>query len=155
MLMNKNSRCSILFHLLVPGGWWRDHRCSRHGPPQLLDPEVMRANLLGIALRSLLAAGILEVADQFLFLRVDRDRRLTLGQCLRRAYIGMGELRIAVEMVVPFAGLPAGEGTGLGLSISHDIIVKQHSGSVAADSQLGEYTEFTITSPRVNAEAPL
>ena len=29
-----------------------------------------------------------------------------------------------------FTTKPAGEGTGLGLSISHDIIVKQHSGSI-------------------------
>jgi nitrogen fixation/metabolism regulation signal transduction histidine kinase len=28
---------------------------------------------------------------------------------------------------------PAGEGTGLGLSISHDIIVKQHGGSIEVD----------------------
>jgi signal transduction histidine kinase len=53
-----------------------------------------------------------------------------------------------------FATKPAGEGTGLGLPISHDIIVKQHSRNIAVDSQLGEYTEFTITLPRANAEAP-
>jgi two-component system NtrC family sensor kinase len=29
-----------------------------------------------------------------------------------------------------FTTKPAGEGTGLGLSISHDIIVKQHAGSI-------------------------
>ena len=29
-----------------------------------------------------------------------------------------------------FTTKPAGEGTGLGLSISHDIIVKQHGGSI-------------------------
>ena len=29
-----------------------------------------------------------------------------------------------------FTTKPAGEGTGLGLSITHDIIVKQHSGSI-------------------------
>ena len=29
-----------------------------------------------------------------------------------------------------FTTKPAGEGTGLGLSISHDIIVKQHTGSI-------------------------
>jgi signal transduction histidine kinase len=43
---------------------------------------------------------------------------------------------------------PAGEGTGLGLSISHDIIVKQHGGSIEVDTQPGEFTEFTIILPR-------
>ena len=43
---------------------------------------------------------------------------------------------------------PAGEGTGLGLSISHDIIVKQHGGSLAVDTRPGEFTEFRIILPR-------
>ena len=33
-----------------------------------------------------------------------------------------------------FTTKPAGEGTGLGLSISHDIIVKQHGGSIEIDT---------------------
>src|SRR5262249_19384217 len=37
-----------------------------------------------------------------------------------------------------FTTKPAGEGTGLGLSISHDIIVKQHGGSIEVDTQPGE-----------------
>jgi two-component system NtrC family sensor kinase len=40
---------------------------------------------------------------------------------------------------------PAGEGTGLGLSISHDIIVKQHGGSIEVDTTPGEFTEIRIT----------
>jgi len=47
-----------------------------------------------------------------------------------------------------FTTKPAGEGTGLGLSISHDIIVKQHSGSIEVDTQAGEFTEFRIILPR-------
>jgi two-component system, NtrC family, sensor kinase len=47
-----------------------------------------------------------------------------------------------------FTTKPAGEGTGLGLSISHDIIVKQHSGSIEVDSKPGEFTEFRIILPR-------
>jgi two-component system, NtrC family, sensor kinase len=46
-----------------------------------------------------------------------------------------------------FTTKPAGEGTGLGLSISHDIIVKQHGGSIEVDT-LGEFTEFRIILPR-------
>jgi two-component system NtrC family sensor kinase len=47
-----------------------------------------------------------------------------------------------------FTTKPAGEGTGLGLSITHDIIVKQHSGSIEVDTQPGEYTEVRIVLPR-------
>ena len=43
-----------------------------------------------------------------------------------------------------FTTKPAGEGTGLGLSITHDIIVKQHSGSIEVDSQPGEFTDIRI-----------
>ena len=43
---------------------------------------------------------------------------------------------------------PVGEGTGLGLSISHDIIVKQHAGSIEVDTKPGEFTEFKIVLPR-------
>ena len=47
-----------------------------------------------------------------------------------------------------FTTKPAGEGTGLGLSLSHDIIVKQHSGSIEVDTQPGEFTGFKIRLPR-------
>jgi two-component system, NtrC family, sensor kinase len=47
-----------------------------------------------------------------------------------------------------FTTKPAGAGTGLGLSLSFDIIVKQHGGTLAADSKPGEFTEFVITLPR-------
>ncbi len=43
-----------------------------------------------------------------------------------------------------FTTKPAGEGTGLGLSISHDIIVKQHGGSIDVDTLPGEFTEIRI-----------
>ena len=50
-----------------------------------------------------------------------------------------------------FTTKPTGEGTGLGLSISHDIIVKQHAGSIEVDSQPGEFTEIRIVLPRTPA----
>ncbi|MEZ2142267.1 GAF domain-containing protein [Bradyrhizobium sp. DN5] len=53
-----------------------------------------------------------------------------------------------------FTTKPAGEGTGLGLSICHDIIVKQHGGSIEVETEAGDYTEFIITLPRTLA-APL
>jgi signal transduction histidine kinase len=50
-----------------------------------------------------------------------------------------------------FTTKPTGEGTWLGLSISHDIIVKQHGGSIEVDTQLGEFTEFRIVLQRAGA----
>src|SRR6516164_5694717 len=47
-----------------------------------------------------------------------------------------------------FTTKPAGEGTGLGLSITHDIIVKQHSGSIEVDSQPDEFTAIKVILPR-------
>ena len=52
-----------------------------------------------------------------------------------------------------FTTKPAGEGTGLGLSMSHDIIVKQHAGSIEVDTEPGEFTEFKIILPRVGVPA--
>jgi signal transduction histidine kinase len=48
-----------------------------------------------------------------------------------------------------FTTKPTGEGTGLGLSISHDIIVKQHGGSIEVDTPPGEFTEIRVILPRV------
>jgi two-component system, NtrC family, sensor kinase len=53
-----------------------------------------------------------------------------------------------------FTTKPAGEGTGLGLSISHDIIVKQHGGSIEVDTQPGAFTEIRVILPRVAALLP-
>ena len=48
-----------------------------------------------------------------------------------------------------FTTKPTGEGTGLGLSISYDIVTQEHGGTISVDSQVGEFTEFTIRLPRV------
>ncbi len=49
-----------------------------------------------------------------------------------------------------FTTKPSGEGTGLGLSMSHDIIVKQHGGSIDVETEPGAFTEFKIVLPRAS-----
>jgi len=50
-----------------------------------------------------------------------------------------------------FTTKPTGEGTGLGLSISYDIVTQEHGGAITVDSQVGEFTEFTVRLPRAAA----
>jgi signal transduction histidine kinase len=58
-------------------------------------------------------------------------------------------LEISDKLFQPFVTTkPTGEGTGLGLSIAWDIITQQHGGTIGVDSQVGEFTEFTIRLPR-------
>jgi len=49
-----------------------------------------------------------------------------------------------------FTTKPTGEGTGLGLSISYDIVTQQHGGTITVDSQVGDFTEFTVRLPRTS-----
>lgn len=46
-----------------------------------------------------------------------------------------------------FTTKPVGEGTGLGLALTHDIIVKQHQGTLDVESKAGGHTEFILTLP--------
>ena len=49
-----------------------------------------------------------------------------------------------------FTTKPSGDGTGLGLSMSHDIVVKQHGGSIDVETEPGVFTEFRIVLPRTS-----
>ena len=60
---------------------------------------------------------------------------------------------VKAQMFNPFfTTKPAGEGTGLGLSLSHDIVVKQHGGTIEVDTEPGAFTEFIVTLPRILAK---
>ena len=61
---------------------------------------------------------------------------------------------VRAKMFNPFfTTKPAGEGTGLGLSLSHDIVVKQHGGTLDVETAPGAFTEFVIILPREGAGA--
>jgi two-component system NtrC family sensor kinase len=84
------------------------------------------------------------------------DYEPTLAAEIRIRDNGIGiPLEVKEKIFNPFfTTKPAGEGTGLGLSISHDIIVKQHGGSIEVDTQPGEFTEIRVILPRVAALPP-
>jgi PAS domain S-box-containing protein len=47
-----------------------------------------------------------------------------------------------------FTTKPTGEGAGLGLSISYDIVTQQHGGTITVQSEVDQFTEFTVRLPR-------
>jgi two-component system, NtrC family, sensor kinase len=68
--------------------------------------------------------------------------------CIRDNGSGIPE-EVKTKIFNPFfTTKPSGEGTGLGLSMSHDIIVKQHGGSIDVETRSGLFTEFKIVLPR-------
>lgn len=77
-----------------------------------------------------------------------RDRGDSIEIRIRDNGTGIPE-DVKAKMFNPFfTTKPAGEGTGLGLSMSHDIIVKQHGGTIDVTTEPGAFTEFTILLPR-------
>ena len=80
----------------------------RHRSAQLLDQEVMHADLLRLAPGTPCLAGVLEVAHKLLLLGVDREHRLARGQSRLDAVVDVDELRVPVWVAVAFAGLAVG-----------------------------------------------
>jgi two-component system, NtrC family, sensor kinase len=77
-----------------------------------------------------------------------RNRGDQVEICIRDNGIGIPE-EVKEKIFNPFfTTKPAGEGTGLGLSMSHDIVVKQHGGTIDVETEPGLFTEFKIVLPR-------
>jgi hypothetical protein len=93
-------------------------------PAKLGDQEVVHPHRLGLTLRAVLTAAILEIANQLLLLGVDRDRRLARRQRLCHLGIEVTELRVAVGMARPFEGLAIGlqAVTHSAQQIGHDVM---------------------------------
>ena len=82
-----------------------------------------------------------------------RDLRDSVEIAIRDNGTGISD-EVKAKMFNPFfTTKPAGEGTGLGLSLSHDIVVKQHGGTLEVLTEPGSYTQFTIVLPRAGAAA--
>src|SRR5690348_4916731 len=80
-------------------------------PAQLGDLEIMHPHRLRLALGTQFTAVVFEVADQFLLLRVDRDRRLAGGNRRFHRRIDVGELRIPVRVLTTLSRLAVGLAT--------------------------------------------
>jgi GAF domain-containing protein len=122
------------------------------GTIELFPQEITRAFL------NLIANGVYAATK-----RKTEERELGFEPTLRASTKNLGttvEIRIRdngtgilaevqEKMFNPFfTTKPAGEGTGLGLSMTHDIIVKQHGGTIDVVTEPGIFTEFVITLPR-------
>jgi two-component system, NtrC family, sensor kinase len=56
--------------------------------------------------------------------------------------------QIKVKLFTPFfTTKPVGKGSGLGLALSRDIVTLMHRGTLSVDSEVGNFTEFTIQIP--------
>lgn len=51
-----------------------------------------------------------------------------------------------------FTTKPVGKGTGLGLAISYQVVVEKHGGALKLRSQVGEWTEFEVLLPLMEAQ---
>ncbi len=79
-----------------------------HGPAEFGDDEVMHPHFVGRTLWPPFASGIPEVADEFLLLRVDRNRWLARRQALPSPLVDVVELRVAIGMARSLARLTIG-----------------------------------------------
>lgn len=126
---------------------------SAAGIADVYPQEITRA-LLNLISNGFYAATTraTEAADDFKPVLSAATRSLgdKIEICIRDNGIGI-PAEIREKIFNPFfTTKPSGEGTGLGLSMSHDIIVKQHGGSIDVETEAGLFTEFKIVLPRTS-----
>ena len=79
-----------------------------HRLAQLLVGKIVYADLERLALRKSLSPIILEVPDQFLLFRIDRDHRVSGLEELLRPLVDVPELLVPIGMIRSFHGLALG-----------------------------------------------
>jgi hypothetical protein len=78
------------------------------GTAEFLDQEVVHPDLLGIACRAIFATSVLEIANQFLLFRIDRDDRLAVRQKTASLFVDVFKLSIPIHMLASFVGFSVG-----------------------------------------------
>jgi two-component system, NtrC family, sensor kinase len=121
------------------------------GAVELYPQEITRA-LLNLISNGFYAATQRKLVEGETFepvlIAATKNRGKTVEVCIRDNGTGIPD-EVKEKIFNPFfTTKPSGEGTGLGLSMSHDIIVKQHGGSIAVETEPGVFTEFKIVLPR-------
>jgi signal transduction histidine kinase len=121
------------------------------GAVELYPQEITRA-LLNLISNGFYAATQRKLAGEETFepvlIAATKNRGKTVEIRIRDNGTGIPD-EVKEKIFNPFfTTKPPGEGTGLGLSMSHDIIVKQHGGSIEVATEPGVFTEFKIILPR-------
>jgi hypothetical protein len=82
-------------------GWSGTSRGNaiRHGSPEFGNNKVVDPYLFGGTLRPPLPAAVPEIANQFLLLGIDRNRRVAGGKRLLDVIVDVVELGVAIDMV--------------------------------------------------------
>jgi signal transduction histidine kinase len=123
------------------------------GTVKLYPQEITRAllNLISNGFYAITQRKLVE-GETFepVLIAATKNRGKTVEICIRDNGTGIPD-DVKAKIFNPFfTTKPSGEGTGLGLSMSHDIIVKQHGGTIEVETELGLFTQFKIVLPRTN-----
>ena len=127
--------------------------------PTLVDPNQLENAVLNLCINARDATPdggklTIETANRWFDATMARQHEVPQGQyvsvCVTDTGTGMAPEVVAKAFDPFYTTKPLGEGTGLGLSMSHDIIVKQHGGTIEVETEPGQFTEFRIVLPRTS-----